>query len=58
LRASATSTIERATDGLLVSVDSLNVVSVNATRVASPLKRYSVCPMVTSPILSGARLMT
>ncbi len=57
LRASATSTIDRATDGLLVSVARRKVDSVNATREVSPRKRYSVRPMVTSPIVTGARLI-
>lgn len=58
LRASATSTIERATDGLLVSVARRRVDSVNATRVVSPRKRYSVCPTGRSPIVTIARRMT
>jgi hypothetical protein len=57
LRASATSTIERATEGLLVSVASRKVDSVKATREVSPRKRYSVRPIVTSPTVTGARLM-
>ena len=53
LRASATSTIERATEGLLVSVASLKVDSVKATREVSPRKRYSVRPIVMSPTVTG-----
>ena len=58
LRAWAMSTIDRATEGLLVSVASLKVDSVKATRDVSPRKRYSVRPIVTSPMVTGARLMT
>ena len=41
----------------LVSVARRKVDSVKATREVSPRKRYSVRPMVTSPIVTGARLM-
>ncbi|EWS65054.1 hypothetical protein Y695_01695 [Hydrogenophaga sp. T4] len=49
--------MERATDGLLVSVESRKVDSVKATREVSPRKRYSVRPMLRSPTVTGARLM-
>ena len=58
LRASATSTIERATDGLFVSVASRKVDSVKATREVSPRNRYSVRPIATPPRRTGAGLMT
>ena len=51
------SNVQPSFNSTLVSVASLNVDSVKATRDVSPRKRYSVRPILTSPTVTGARLM-